>query len=500
MQQPSRVLPLLLTALLLALPPGSSHAQPAVPLPTVRGPLPVSEDSRPWLAASHTQTPIDLAALGWVEEEFLISGNASVHDWGSDSGLVTLATAAPYGTRLLLRRPADPSRFNGTVVVELLNDARVYDWAFLWALSWQHFVDEGMVWVGISHTPQAIEALKHFDAARYAGLGMANPTPTEACGQPAATSPFEEGLQWDAISQAGALLKADRAGGPLQGFAVQRLFLTSHHGQAGTYANSLHPQARLADGRPVYDGFLLESADATLRLRRCGSAPAAGDERQVVRNAGVPVIRIVPEGEALAAAATRRADSDDPADPFRQLEIPAAPRMDRLYFEHLPAIADQLQAGQPASNGKWPYDYRCEPDIDLLDLPIKRFLVNGAFANLERWASEGTPPPRAERLQIADPGTAAARFVRDEAGNVQGGVRHPYVTVPTARYAGNSPPRCATIANRQPFGWARLQQLYGSPEAYAAQAAKAVEELEQQRWVTPRDAGRLLDALTAPGW
>ena len=294
----------------------------------MRGPLPVSEDSRPWLAASHTQTPIDLAALGWVEEEFLISGSASVHDWGSDSGLVTLATAAPYGTRLLLRRPADPARFNGTVVVELLNDARVYDWAFLWALSWQHFVDEGMVWVGISHTPQAIEALKHFDAERYVGLGMANPTPTEACGQPAATSPFEEGLQWDAISQAGALLKAGRAGGPLQGFAVQRLFLTSHHGQAGTYANSLHPQARLADGSPVYDGFLLESADASMRLHRCGSAPAAGDERQVVRNAGVPVIRIVPEGEALAASATRRADSDDPADPFRQLEIPAVPRMD----------------------------------------------------------------------------------------------------------------------------------------------------------------------------
>ncbi len=489
----------LLTALLLGLSQGAALAQPAVPLPTVRGPLPVSEASRPWLAASHTQTPVDLASLGWVEEEFLVSGSASVHDWAPGEGLLTVSANAPYGTRLLLRRPGDPARFNGTVVVELLNDARVYDWAFLWALSWQHFVDEGMVWVGISHTPQAIEALKRFDAERYAGLGMANPTPAEACGQPATTSPFEEGLQWDAISQTGALLKAGLPGGPLQGFAVQRLILTSHHGQAGTYANSLHPQARLTDGRRVYDGFLLESADATLRLRRCGSAPAAGDARQVVRNAGVPVIRIVPEGEALAASATRRADSDDPADPFRQLEIPAAPRMDRLYFEHLPAIADQLRAGQPASNGKWPYDYRCEPDIDLLDLPIKRFLVNGAFANLERWASEGTPPPRAERLQIADPGTESASFVRDEAGNVAGGIRHPYVTVPTARYSGNSPPRCATIANRQPFGWARLQQLYGSPDAYAARVAAAVEQLERERWITPRDAGRLLEALTAPG-
>lgn len=481
--------------LLLALASGISLAQPTVPLPQVRGPLAVTDSSRPWLSADRTQQPVALAPLGWVEQEFLVNGRANVYDWAANAALTTLVTAAPYATRLLVRRPADPASFNGTVVVELLNDARVYDWAFLWALSWQHFVDEGVAWVGITHTPQAIEALKRFDAARYGELGFANPVPGEQCGSPATTSPLEEGLQWDMISQVGTLLKSDSAGAPLQGFNVEHLLLTSHHGQAGTYANSLHRTAREADGTPVYDGFLLESSDTVMRLRRCGSAPAAGDPRQVVRNAGVPVIRIVPEGEALGASASRRDDSDAPADPFRQYEIPAAPRMDKAYFDYLPLIEDQLKSGQPVSNGKWPYDYRCEPDIDLLELPIKRYLVNGAFANLDRWVRTGTPAPRADRLNIVNAGTNQAGFERDEHGNVRGGIRHPYVDVPTARYAGNSPPRCGTIASRQPFAWPVLQQLYGDAAGYATQATAAVTTLQNEGWITDRDAQRLQQQL-----
>lgn len=477
--------------LVLGIAATGAQAQTTVPLPQVRGPLAITEVSRPFLAADRTQQPVALAPLQWVEQEFLVNGSANVYDWTADGGVATQVTAAPYATRLLVRRPADPARFNGTVVVELLNDARVYDWSFLWALSWQHFVDEGVAWVGITHTPQAIEALKRFDAARYGELGFANPQPAEQCGTPATTSPLEEGLQWDMISQVGALLKSSNTGAPLQGLDVDYLLLTSHHGQAGTYANSLHRTAREADGTPIYDGFLLESADTVMRLRRCGTAPAAGAPHQVVRNAGVPVIRIVPEGEALTAAVSRRDDSDAAADPFRQYEIPAAPRMDKIYFDYLPLIEDQLKAGQPASNGKWPYDYRCEPDVDLLELPIKRYLVNGAFANLDRWVRTGMPAPRAARLDILNAGTAEAAFERDEYGNVNGGIRHPYVEVPTARYAGNSPPRCGTIANQQPFAWNVLQQMYGDATGYATRAVAAVTALRDAGWITPRDAERL---------
>jgi len=469
----------------------SAWAQQAVPLPQVRGPLPVTADSFPLLAASRTQEAVDLAALGWVEEEYLVSGSASVYDWEDQTRIGVITADAPYATRLLLRRPADPARFNGTVVVELLNDARVYDWAFLWALSSTYFVEQGVVWVGITHTPQAAEALKTFDAVRYAGVGFPNPRPDETCGPQNTTSPFEEGLQWDIFSQVGALLKSGAASAPLAGFDVQYLYMTSHHGQAGTFASTLHGNALLASGKPVYDGYLLESADATMRLRRCGSAPAAGDPRQVARNVGVPVIRIVPQGEALAAAVSRREDSDTASDPFRQYEIPAAPRMDSLYFRHLPLIEDQVKAGQPVSNGKWPYNYRCSPDIDLLDFPLKRYLVNGAFANLDRWVRTGKLPPRAERLAIRNPGTPEAAFETDVHGNVRGGLRHTWVEVPVARYAANSPGGCNTLASREDFGWALLQELYDSPDNYVARASASVDAMLAQGWITASDAARM---------
>ena len=45
----------------------------------VKGPLPVTETSRPWLASGHTQTSVDLEAAGYVEEEFILGGTANIY-------------------------------------------------------------------------------------------------------------------------------------------------------------------------------------------------------------------------------------------------------------------------------------------------------------------------------------------------------------------------------------------------------------------------------------
>ena len=50
----------------------------AAPLPTVTGPVLVTPDSHPFLAAAHDLPAIDLAKAGYVEEEFLIAGTANV--------------------------------------------------------------------------------------------------------------------------------------------------------------------------------------------------------------------------------------------------------------------------------------------------------------------------------------------------------------------------------------------------------------------------------------
>lgn len=67
-----------------------------------------------------------LAKQGYVEEEFILSGTATSYtiegDFPEDgSASASVADSAAYTTRLLVRRPADVDKFNGTVVVEWLN-------------------------------------------------------------------------------------------------------------------------------------------------------------------------------------------------------------------------------------------------------------------------------------------------------------------------------------------------------------------------------------------
>ena len=57
----------------------------AAPLPERVQPLAGGADSHAFLAAAHQSVPYDLAAQGYVEEEFLIAGTAGVYDWPGDA-------------------------------------------------------------------------------------------------------------------------------------------------------------------------------------------------------------------------------------------------------------------------------------------------------------------------------------------------------------------------------------------------------------------------------
>ena len=65
---------------------GAQTIAAVTPVPRVAGPIPVTATSRPLLAAADTQTPLDLKALGYVEEEFFISGTANVYDTLAEDG------------------------------------------------------------------------------------------------------------------------------------------------------------------------------------------------------------------------------------------------------------------------------------------------------------------------------------------------------------------------------------------------------------------------------
>ncbi|MEP7314715.1 MAG: alpha/beta hydrolase domain-containing protein, partial [Pseudomonadota bacterium] len=54
----------------------TAAAAEIVPTPRALG-LPVTLTNRPWLAAAMAQEPVNLAARGYTEEEFLVSGTAN---------------------------------------------------------------------------------------------------------------------------------------------------------------------------------------------------------------------------------------------------------------------------------------------------------------------------------------------------------------------------------------------------------------------------------------
>ena len=77
------------------------------PLPDVTGPLPVTATSYPFGAADHTLVPEDLRKVGYVEDEYLVSGKANVYTWPAPGPAVVRTPNAPYTTRILVRRPGE---------------------------------------------------------------------------------------------------------------------------------------------------------------------------------------------------------------------------------------------------------------------------------------------------------------------------------------------------------------------------------------------------------
>ena len=125
---------------------GPASAVTAVP--EVTGPLPVSASSYPFGAADHQLVPQDLARDGYVEEEFLVSGSANVYSWPAPGPAVVRTPAAPYTTRVLVRRPARATHFSGNVVVEMLNPSNLFDLNIGWAMMHRQLIGNGDAWVG----------------------------------------------------------------------------------------------------------------------------------------------------------------------------------------------------------------------------------------------------------------------------------------------------------------------------------------------------------------
>jgi hypothetical protein len=378
----------------------------------------------------------------------------------------------------------------------MLNPSNLFDLNIGWALAHEQILENGDAWVGITAKPIAVQALQNFDPQRYGALSFANPLPlddprncTNVASDSARTT--ENGLIWDIYSQVGAWLKSDAPSNPLtfggSSTGAQRAYGFGYSQTGGflvNYINGVHPLVVAAQGKSVYDGYVVAVAGGSFAgaypMNQCEPAPPPADPRRQLRDVGVPVIRIMSQSDYLAGIGARREDSDSPPDRYRHYEMAGAGHAtpDELYYSAGPE--DIVRAG------------RTVPPMSCNEGPRSRFpssiFFNSTLQNLDLWVREGIAPPRAEPILVS-----GGAPVLDEFGNVQGGMRSPYLDVPTSTWFGRATGAsfCFIAGWERPFDEETLRALYRNHGTYVRQVGESIRALEAQRWLTDFDARRL---------
>lgn len=457
----------------------ASATAPEVAAPTVEGPITGGEHGFPFIG-----TVLDLAAHGYVEEEFFVEGTA--HTFASDAPLtpdgrwtVTPAGRAPYRTRILVRRPRNAADFNGTVLVEWLNvsgglDAGP-DWAFLHNL----VLRDGYAWVGVSAQVVGVEgfpsdhprsalgnagALKVWDPTRYGPLLHPG-----------------DSYSYDMYAQVGRALRSPRGADPLGGAEIQELIAIGESQSAGrlaTYLNAVHPRAR------VYDAFLVHSRGGGSARLSQAPEPAREVPRPVwIRDdLAVPVLTFATETDLIGLGfyPARQPDTDR----FRLWEVAGTAHAD--VYQLTVAMRDSNRT--PLGNSAM---VTC--DLPMNDGP-QHYVLKAAVHHLRRWARDGTPPPPAPRLTVV-PGDPD-RILRNGFGNALGGIRTPPVEVPVATLSGEGNSGgvfCRLFGVTDPFEPKTLATLYGDEAAYRAAFDQAVEDAVLAGFLLGPDAPQMRD-------
>ena len=480
-------------------------------LPEVIGPVPVTPTSHPFLTARER-----CEAVGYVEEEYFLKGQANVYAWGEGHNVNVVAGPGDYVTRLLVRRPRDAARFSGNVDVAILNASIGVDLGG--PQDFVSMVEEGDVWIGITSKALTAKALQRFDPERYAQLSWAAPGAARcefpsiipaymlggeenlrryaAMGAPGSSPETEDGLIWDMLGQLGLLLKSDARNRILPGFTKPWLYMTGGS-QSGiymrTWVSGFHKRYRTPDGGPAYDGYFATVGPMQSRIHQCAADVALEDPLQKMPvDLDVPFISMCSEAEIWGTRHTRQPNVITPTAGVLLYDVPGGghnagdlPGANPDMMMALASPADIARAGiqMPAMAQMPPADFPWGP------------ASRGAYRNLKLWVREHTPPPEAPLIEL----DGALQVVRDRHGNARGGLRMPYIDVPTAAFRGET--SIAAGANlmvaKRAFTPDELRALYPTHAAYVAQFSAATDRLVAARFISARDATLMKAAAEA---
>jgi hypothetical protein len=174
-------------------------------VPDVIGPIPANLPPGTDLTHNYPQLssePTDnLSSRGYVEEEFFFQGAATSYATPVLADGVVLSAGHPYKSRMIVRRPADPSKFNGVVLVEWVNVTSGYNLDLHWQASREYLTRHGYTYVGVSAQRVGVQQAPY-------GLTVWSPTRYGTLDVTDGGTITDDSLSYDIFSQAGRAIRS----------------------------------------------------------------------------------------------------------------------------------------------------------------------------------------------------------------------------------------------------------------------------------------------------
>ena len=447
-----------------------------------------------------TTAMFNLKSVGYQQTEYFISGTADcylpVGELESDGKWeVVKNQQADYTTRIIVIRPIDPEKFNGTVIVEWNNVSGNTDATPEWGMSHTEFIREGYAWVGISAQRKGIDNVGPvglLDGILDASLKTINPVRYKNLSHPG------DSFSYSIFTQAAQRVLDAEGEDYLGGLKIERMIAAGESQSAARMVSYINMFGKIPG---LFDGFMVHS--------RFGSSAAISEDPleavqppaivKIRPDLGKPVLMLQTETDVLIetdflpgiAYYCRQPDTDI----FRLWEVAGTSHADVYSVLGLFDNGKSDYYAKPLkSSYAIPGLIRCSTYINAN--PIHHFALNAAFHALDQWIRTGTLPPVADRIEI-DAETLSIK--RDEFGNALGGIRSPYVDVPTATYEpiGTGHTLCEISGSMRPFTDEELHQMYRSPEDYLNQVEASTNQMVANGFLRPADAAKALSAATS---
>ncbi|HWE52695.1 MAG TPA: alpha/beta hydrolase domain-containing protein [Bryobacteraceae bacterium] len=405
----------------------------------------------------------DLKGHGYVEQEYFISGTANRYNTPDGASGSVIDGDHKYKTRVLVRRPANAAKFNGTVIVEWNNVTAGHDLDIDWFQAHDYWIRGGYAYVGVTAQRIGVEAMKVWNRDRYGSLDVT-----------ADGTISNDALSYDILSDVARAVRKPGSVDLLGGLKAQRVFATGHSQSASRlaiYLNSVHPLA------PVFDAVVVHGGGGKIRTDQPVKIWKLLSETDVINN----------------QAANRQPDTAT----FRSWEVAGDSHVDTTFSASSGALGKRdgnpiapgfspglggrgAAAARPATPpaAAAPMASRGSPCTEppYSHVPFYQ-VMDAAFDHLQAWVKDGTPPPSAPPIEVTSAGPPAV-IARDKNGNsLSGGIRLAEIAVPTGVNTGANSGAgfCRLYGSHLDFDAAMLNSLYPTHAAYVA-AVKDVTE------------------------